>query len=44
MVITQDLAHTTVKGIFLLAMKDIVSTVASIIFFVLVARFLPSIR
>lgn len=36
-------AHATARGMMLLAGKDIVSTIAGLIFFVLIARFLPTI-
>ena len=42
--IVQNLSvDTTARGIFLLVTKDVISTVTSVVFFVLVARFLPSI-
>jgi stage V sporulation protein B len=36
-------AHATARGMLLLAGKDIVSTIGGLIFFVLIARFLPAV-
>lgn len=36
-------AHATARGMLLLAGKDIVSTLGGVIFFILIARFLPSV-